>query len=146
MTHSTNEKKSENEWESKKESEGEGNFESEGDEDEKESESDGIEHESDEENTSGESEGSMAIGNIVMAPLEEVHGEERTEESRPSLNPFTGDEEVNNDEDYLPLSDVGEKGRKAPMRSTKPVPQTRKEVDPPASTSLTRSKRKPIDE
>ncbi|XP_009629694.1 uncharacterized protein [Nicotiana tomentosiformis] len=127
--------------EEEKEIEGEGDSESKGDEDEKKSESEGTDPESKEENTSGESEGSMAIGNIVIAHLEEVSGEER-----PSLTSSAGDEEVDSDKDDLPLSEVGKKGRKAPVRSTKLVPQERKEVDPRVRTPLTRSKRKVVDE
>ncbi|XP_009622677.1 uncharacterized protein [Nicotiana tomentosiformis] len=123
-----------------KKSGGEGEFESEGNEDEKESDSEGTEPESEEENTSGESEGSMAIGNTTMASLEEVLGEERGEETRPSSNLFVGDEEFDSDKDDLSLSEVGKRGRKVPGRSTKLVLQVRKEVAPPARTPLTRRK------
>ncbi|XP_019244398.1 PREDICTED: nucleolin-like [Nicotiana attenuata] len=108
------------------------------------SESDGTEPESEEENSSEESEGSMAIGNIATAPLEEVHEEERPKEPRSLLTPFVGDDDVDSDEDDLPISVVGKKVRKAYVKPTRPVPQARKEVAPLARTPFTRSKRKVV--
>ncbi|XP_019239650.1 PREDICTED: histone chaperone ASF1-like [Nicotiana attenuata] len=49
-----------------------------------------------------------------------------------------GDEEVNSDEDDLSLSAIGKKSKKAPVKATKSIVPTRKEVAPPARTPLAR--------
>nr|XP_018634180.1 microtubule-associated protein RP/EB family member 1-like [Nicotiana tomentosiformis] len=155
IANDTDKKRSENWGESdeKKEkeeidSEEEGDSESEIEDEEKGSESDGEDEESEEENdnASGECEGSMAIGNIVISASEEASGGKRTEEIGPLLTPFTGDEEVSSDEDNLPLSTVGTKSKKAPVKASKSVIQARKKVVPPGRTPLTRNKRKVVDE
>jgi len=64
----------------------------------------------------------------------------------PLLTPSTGDKEVSSDKDNLPLSELGKKTRKTHIKATKSDVPTRKEVDPPARTPLTRSKIKAIDE
>ncbi|XP_019229418.1 PREDICTED: protein split ends-like [Nicotiana attenuata] len=107
--------------------------------DEKESEGKDSESESD------ESEGSITIENTVMAPLEEVNEEECSEEPRPSLTSFLGDEEVESDEDELPLFEVGKK-KKAPAKPKKTNSHGKEEVAPPTRTHLTRSKRKAANE
>nr|XP_009768954.1 PREDICTED: chromatin modification-related protein EAF7-like [Nicotiana sylvestris] len=96
-----------------KESEGEDNYEGEGNEEEKESK--------------------------VMALLEEVHEDEGSEELMSSLTPFVEDEEVESDEDDLPLYEVGKKNMKAHAKPTRTTSHARKEVAPPTRTPLTRN-------
>nr|XP_033514024.1 uncharacterized protein LOC117278653 [Nicotiana tomentosiformis] len=98
------EKKEENQSEEEEVSE------SEGEDQENISESEGGDDESKEEegNVSEESEGSMTIGNTVIAPLEEIGEETMAQEPGYMLTPFTGDEEVSSDEDDMPLSEVDE--------------------------------------
>ncbi|XP_019228300.1 PREDICTED: nucleolin 1-like [Nicotiana attenuata] len=99
----------------------EDNSESEGEDPEKVSESEGVGEESEKEsdNLSEEFEGSMTIGNTVIAPSEETSEEKRTQQPGPLLTPFTGDKEVSSDKDDLPLSEVEKKPRKTPVKSTK---------------------------
>ncbi|XP_009598689.1 uncharacterized protein [Nicotiana tomentosiformis] len=127
-----------------KDSEEEGNSDSEGEDQEKASESEGMDEKSEEENEnmSEENEVSMAIGNIVITSSEEASEEKRTEELGLLLTHFTGDEKISSDEDDLPLSEVGKKPRKTPVKATRYAVLIRKEVAPPARTPLTRSKRK----
>nr|XP_009594532.1 46 kDa FK506-binding nuclear protein-like [Nicotiana tomentosiformis] len=130
MAHDTDEKKSENVRESgeQKESEAEDKLDEQvGDSGEEEKDS--------EEEGDFESE----------VPSEEESGEKKIEETWPLLTPFTGDEKISSDEDDLPLSEVGKKRKKAPVKATKSVILTKKEVAPPARTPLTRSKRKAVD-
>nr|XP_016460823.1 PREDICTED: FK506-binding protein 4-like [Nicotiana tabacum] len=54
--------------------------------------------------------------------------------------------EVSSDEDDVPLSEVGKKPRKTPMKATQSTVPTRKGVAPPTRTPVTRSKRKVVDE
>ncbi|XP_070054108.1 DEK domain-containing chromatin-associated protein 3-like [Nicotiana tomentosiformis] len=117
-------------------------------EEEKNSEEEGDDEESEEdnENIGGESEGSMAIGNTVIAPSEDASREKRTEGIGPLSTPFTRDEEVSNDEDNLSMSAVGKKNKKTLMKATKFVIHGRKEMVLPARTPLTRSKIKVVDE
>nr|XP_016451387.1 PREDICTED: uncharacterized protein DDB_G0286299-like [Nicotiana tabacum] len=116
--------------EEEKESEGEENSESKCNEgvgdNEKESEDEDSKSESEKENTSEDFEGSMTIRNTGMAPLEEVNKEEGSEKPRPSLTPFLGDKEVESDEDDMPLSEVGKKKGKAPVKPTRAYSQARK--------------------
>nr|XP_016463508.1 PREDICTED: neurofilament heavy polypeptide-like [Nicotiana tabacum] len=107
--------------------------ESEGEDQEKVSGSEGDDKESEEEegNVSEKSEGSMTIESIIIAPSEETTEETRAQEPRSLITHFTGDEEVSSDEDDVPLSEVGKKSKKTPMKSMK--------------TPLTRSKRKVVD-
>ncbi|XP_070034548.1 uncharacterized protein [Nicotiana tomentosiformis] len=156
--HDSEVKKSEDEGESAKENEEEekgpkreGDSESEDNDhegvgdDEKESEGKDSESETEEENESEESEGSMTIENTIMALLEEVNEKECSEELRPSLTPFLGDEEVESDEDDLPLFEVRKK-KKASAKLTKTASRGKREVAPPTRTPLTRSKRKVVNE
>ncbi|XP_019232470.1 PREDICTED: uncharacterized protein DDB_G0286299-like [Nicotiana attenuata] len=115
---------------------------------EKASESEGVDEESEEEseNMNEEFECSITIENTVIAPSEEAGGKKRTQEPRPLLSPFTGEEEVSSDEDDMPLSGIGKKPKKNPVKAIKSAIPTRKEVAPSARTSLTRSKRKAVDE
>lgn len=94
---------------------------------------------------SEESEGSMTIGNTVIAPSEEIGEETRAQEPGSLLVPFIGNEEVSSDEDNVPLSEVGKKLRKTTEKATKTTVSIRKEVVPPARTPLIRSKRKVVD-
>ncbi|XP_070046274.1 uncharacterized protein [Nicotiana tomentosiformis] len=109
------EKKSENEGVSGDEKEKEENqseeeedSESEEEDQEKVSESERGDDESKEEegNVSEESEGSMTIGNTVIAPSEEIGEETRAQEPGSLLTSFTGDEEVSSDKDDMPLSEA----------------------------------------
>ncbi|XP_019258470.1 PREDICTED: neurofilament heavy polypeptide-like [Nicotiana attenuata] len=81
---------------------------------EKVSESEGGDDESEEKkgNVSEESEGSMTIGNTVIAPSEEISEETRAQKPGSLLTPFTGDEEVSSDEDDMSLFEVGNRSRK----------------------------------
>ncbi|XP_070050925.1 uncharacterized protein [Nicotiana tomentosiformis] len=126
----------------------EDDYESECEDQEKTSECKGEDKESEEknENTSGESEGSMTIGNIVIAPSKEASGEKMIEETGPLLTPFIGYEEASSDEDHLPLSAIGKKTRKTPVKIDKSVIPARKGVAFPARSPLTRNKRKVVDE
>ncbi|XP_070024908.1 uncharacterized protein [Nicotiana sylvestris] len=63
------------------------------------------EGEEEEGNMSEESEGSMTIGNTVIAPSKEISEEIRAQDPRSLLTPFTEDEEVSSDEDDMPLSE-----------------------------------------
>nr|XP_033517368.1 nucleolar and coiled-body phosphoprotein 1-like [Nicotiana tomentosiformis] len=65
----------------------------------------------------------------VMVALEDVNVEEASEEPRPSLAPFLGDEDIESNMDDLPLSEVG-----------------KKVVANPTITPLTSSKRKVVGE
>ncbi|XP_070057307.1 uncharacterized protein [Nicotiana tomentosiformis] len=122
--------------------------ESEGEDQEQvdESEEGNDESEKEEGNESEESEGSMTIGNTVIASSEEIGEETRAQEPGSLLAPFTGDEEVSSDEDDVPLSEVGKKLRKTTEKATKTTILTRNKVVPSARTPLTRSKRKFVDE
>nr|XP_016467284.1 PREDICTED: uncharacterized protein LOC107789920 [Nicotiana tabacum] len=71
---------------------------------------------------------------------------EKEKDSEEECDSEGDDEEVNSDEDELPLSKVGKNIKKAPMKTTKSVIPARKEVAPPTQTHLIRSKRKAIDE
>ncbi|XP_070002962.1 uncharacterized protein [Nicotiana sylvestris] len=115
----------------------------EGEDQAKVSKSEGGDKESEEEerNVNEESEGSMTIGNTVIAPLEEIGEETKAQEPRSLFTPLTRDEEVSSDEDDVPLSEVGKKSRKTPVKATKLAVSTRKGVVPPSRTPLTRSKR-----
>ncbi|XP_009623398.1 uncharacterized protein [Nicotiana tomentosiformis] len=126
----------------------EDNSESEGRDQEKVSESEGVDEESEKENQnlSEEYEGSMTIGNTVIAHSEATGEETRAQEPGSLLTPFTRDEEVSSDEDNLPLSEVGKKPRKTSVKATKLAVPTRKGVAPPARTPLIRSKRNVVDE
>ncbi|XP_019258234.1 PREDICTED: proline-, glutamic acid- and leucine-rich protein 1-like [Nicotiana attenuata] len=137
----------EEEKKEKNHGEEEDDFESEGEDQEKVSESEGGYEESEKEdgNVSEESEGSMTIGNSVIAPSEETGEETRAQELGSLLTTFTVDEEVSSDKDDIPLSEVGKKPIKTPMKATKLAVPTRKEVAPLARTHLTRSKRKVVD-
>nr|XP_009589422.1 uncharacterized protein DDB_G0286299-like [Nicotiana tomentosiformis] len=120
--------------------------ESEGEDQEKGNESEGDDEESEEEdgNMSEESKGSMTIVNTVIAPSEKTGEETRAQEPGSLLTPFTGDEEVRTDEDDVPLSEVGKKPKKTPVKATKSEVSTRNGAAPPARTPLTRSKRKVV--
>lgn len=98
--------------------------------DEKDNEIEDSEFESEEEHESEDSEGSMTIGNTVMPHLEDVNIEESSEEPRPSIVPFLGYENIENDEDGLPLSEVGKK-KKATAKPTKLASHGIKDVTPP---------------
>nr|XP_016502766.1 PREDICTED: protein gar2-like [Nicotiana tabacum] len=102
--------------------------ESEGEDQEKVSESEGGDEECEEEdvNVSEEFEGSMTIGNTIIALLEEIGEEIRAQEPGSLLTPFTGDEEVSSDEDDMLLSEVGKKSRKTTMKAAKSAVSTRK--------------------
>ncbi|XP_070001813.1 uncharacterized protein [Nicotiana sylvestris] len=101
---------------------------SESEDQEKVSGSEGVDEKSEGEsdNLIEEFEGSMTIGNTIIAPSEETSEEKRIQEPGPLLTSFTGDEEVSSDEDDLPLSKVGKKPMKTPMKATKSSVPTRK--------------------
>ncbi|XP_009597390.1 uncharacterized protein [Nicotiana tomentosiformis] len=98
--HANNSTEEENQSEEEEVSESKG----EDHEDMSESEGGNDESEQEEGNVSEESEGSMTIGNTVIAPSEEIGEVTRAKEIGSLLTPFTGDEEVSSDEDNMPLS------------------------------------------
>nr|XP_016435127.1 PREDICTED: nucleolin-like [Nicotiana tabacum] len=126
----------------------EDNSKSEDEDQEKASESECMDEENEEENEnmSEESEGSMTIGNTVIALSEEASREKRTKEPGPLLTPFTGDEEASSNKDDLPLSEVGKKPKKTHVKATKSIVPIRKEMAIPAKTHLAMSKIKVVDE
>lgn len=77
-----------------------------------------FESESEEEHESESPEGSMTIEDTITTPLDSVNVENAYEEPRPSLDLFLGDEDIESDGEYLPLSEVGKK-RRATARPTK---------------------------